>query len=184
MNLPVAAAFTNESTAMEPNQPPPSESRLWQAWLAEHGDWFFLYARQQTRSEADAKDVFQESLFEAWRRADGSVPDKALVLATIRRRAIDLGRSADRRSRRESDFGTTEAPWFVTDFEAGDTRDYLASAVRELPENLREVLILRVWGELSFRSIAELTGVPVPTATSRYRYALERLRECLTELQP
>jgi len=164
--------------------PSTADSRLWQAWLAEHGQWFLLYARQQTRSEADAQDVFQESLLESWKRSSGSVPDKALVLATIRRRAIDCGRSHDRRSRRESHFGDGSAPWFVTDFEAGDTRDFLASAVRALPENLREVLILRIWGDMSFPEIAVLTDVPVPTATSRYRYALERLREALTELQP
>ncbi|MCU0797681.1 MAG: sigma-70 family RNA polymerase sigma factor [Akkermansiaceae bacterium] len=172
-----------KSIAME-DSPPTAESRLWQAWLSEHGEWFLLYARQQTRSEADAKDVFQEALFDAWRRASGAIPDKALVLATIRRRAIDLGRSADRRVRRENDFGGARTPWFVTDFDAGDTRDFLATAVRDLPENLREVLILRIWGEMSFPEIASLTGAPVPTATSRYRYALERLRESLAELQP
>jgi len=169
---------------MESSAPLPTESARWQAWLAEHGEWFLLYARQQTRSEADAKDVSQESLFDAWRRADGPVPDKSLVLATIRRRAIDLGRSVDRRSRREAGFGDEMSAWFVMDFEAGDTRDFLVSALHALPENLREVVILRIWGEMSFPAIAELTGVPVPTATSRYRYALERLRGCLTELQP
>lgn len=164
--------------------PSSADSRLWQAWLAEHGPWFLLYARQQTRSEADAQDVFQESLLDSWKRSSGSVPDKALVLATIRRRAIDCGRSNDRRTRREANFGDSRTPWFVTDFDAGDTRDFLASAVSALPENLREVLILRIWGDLSFPEIATLTEVPVPTATSRYRYALDRLREALTELQP
>ena len=161
----------------------PSATR-WQRWLDDHGERFFLYARQQTRSECDAKDVFQDALTEAWRKASGKVPDRALVLATIRRRAIDLGRSIDRRSVREESFADTIPSWFEADYSAGDTGEYLATAIRELPDALREVLVLRVWEQLSFPAIARLTGVPTATASSRYRYALDRLRQCLTELQP
>ena len=60
----------------------------------------------------------------------------------------------------------------------------LASAVLQLPPNLREVLMLRIWADMSFPAIAQLTGVPCATATSRYRYALDHLREQLAELQP
>ena len=163
---------------------PGRSATRWQRWLDEHGERFFLYARQQTRSESDAKDVFQDALTEAWHKASGNVPDRALVIATIRRRAIDLGRSTDRRSRREEAFADEVPAWFESDFSAGDTGEYLATAIRELPDPLREVLVLRIWEEMSFPAIARLTGVPTATATSRYRYALDRLRGCLTELQP
>ena len=144
----------------------------------------FLYARQMTRSEADAKDVFQDALVEAWNRAGGEIPDKAMVLATIRRRSIDLGRSTDSRVRREQVVVGDVMPWFLPDYSAGDTREYLARSVLALPESLREVLVLRVWGDLSFPEIARLVDTPLATATSRYRYALDRLRESLTELKP
>jgi RNA polymerase sigma-70 factor (ECF subfamily) len=163
---------------------PPSEDSRWQAWLRDQGKVFLLYARQQTRSEADAQDVFQEALFEAWRKSDGRVPDKPLVLATIRRRAIDLARSNDRRCAREQREAADIGPWFAQDFSGSDTRDFVHTAISHLPEALREVLVLRIWGDLSFPEIAELTGAPVATATSRYRYALERLRGTLTEFQP
>lgn len=166
-----------------PSKSGPSATR-WQHWLDEHGERFFLYARQQTRSESDAKDVFQDALTEAWRKASGNIPDRALVIATIRRRAIDLGRSIDRRSVREDSFADTTPAWFEADYSAGDTGEYLATAIRDLPDALREVLVLRIWEEMTFPAIARLTGVPTATATSRYRYALDRLRQCLTELQP
>lgn len=156
----------------------------WQQWLAECGDVFFLYARQQTRCEADAKDVFQDALTEAWQKTGGAVPERAMVLATIRRRAMDLGRSLDRRTRREQRAVAETDDWFAPDFAAADTRNHLSLAIRELPESLREVLVLRMWGDLTFPAIARLTGVPLATATSRYRYAIARLRECLTELKP
>ncbi|MEM7011815.1 MAG: sigma-70 family RNA polymerase sigma factor [Verrucomicrobiota bacterium] len=156
----------------------------WEDWLATHGEVFFLYARQNTRSTSDAMDVFQEALTESWRKSGGTTPDRKLVFATIRRRSVDLARSIDRRSKREQRFVAERQDWFVPDYAAGDTREHLATAIRELPENLREVVVLRIWGELTFPAIAEITGVSVATATSRYRYALERLRECatLTEL--
>lgn len=156
----------------------------WTQWVERHGRVFFLYARQQTRCESDAKDVLQEALAEAWRRSPDRAPDKAVVFATIRRRAIDLGRSMDRRQKRDLSVGHPAGEWFLPDFSAGDTREVLAAAVTRLPEDFREVLTLRIWGGLTFPAIAQLTGVPCATATSRYRYAIEHLREHLAELQP
>lgn len=161
----------------------PQPSR-WQRWLDQHGERFLLYARQQTRNEADAHDVLQDALTEAWRKSAGRVPDRGLVIATIRRRAMDLGRSIDRRSRREHDFCGERPSWFVEDFSAGDTGAHLAEAIRQLPGHLREVLILRIWEDLSFPAIGRLTGVPTSTASSRYQYALGQLRECTPELKP
>lgn len=158
--------------------PIPSPDDPWRDWLDQRGETFFLYARQQTRCEADAEDVLQEALFECWRRAGGQQPDNALVFATIRRRAMDLARGNVRRIRREES-ATPAEPWFAVDFTADDTRTHLAAKVQALPEHLREVLVLRLWGDLEFAEIARLTGVPVNTASSRYRYALEQLREKL-----
>lgn len=169
---------------MPPLQPRSSESTRWQDWLDAHGRLFFLYARQQTRGEDDAKDVFQDALVEAWRKSPGRVPDKALVLATIRRRAIDLGRATERRSSRERRVGEDVDSWFCNDFSRSDTHSHLNQAISLLPDLLRETLVLRIWADLSFPDIARLTRVPVSTATSRYRYALERLRAATTELQP
>ena len=163
------------------NIPQPSR---WQRWLDTHGERFLLYARQQTRTEADAHDVLQDALTESWRKSAGKVPDRGLVIATIRRRAMDLGRSIDRRSRREQNYSIERPSWFVEDFSAGDTESHLAKAIQRLPDHLREVLVLRIWEDLTFPAIGRLIGVPTSTASSRYQYALGQLRECMTELKP
>jgi RNA polymerase sigma-70 factor (ECF subfamily) len=154
--------------------PTPDE---WRSWLRENGSRYLLYARQQTRSESDAEDVLQEAMVEAWQRARG-MPDHALVFATIRRRSIDLARSTDKRALREES-QQPEVPWFSPDVESRDTQRHLELAVNALPDNYREVVSLKIWGELTFQEIAELTGVPLNTAASRYRYAIEELRKNL-----
>lgn len=55
----------------------------------------------------------------------------------------------------------------------------LLRLVASLPDDLREVLTLRIWGELSFKEIAETGGVSKGTAHGRYVQALERLRQAL-----
>jgi RNA polymerase sigma-70 factor (ECF subfamily) len=48
----------------------------------------------------------------------------------------------------------------------------------------REVVILKVWGELTFAEIAEALDIPANTAASRYRYGLEELRKITKESFP
>ena len=55
----------------------------------------------------------------------------------------------------------------------------LSNALGELPYEQREVITLRIHGDLRFRQIAELQNVSTKTAQSRYRYGLDKLRSTL-----
>jgi RNA polymerase sigma-70 factor (ECF subfamily) len=57
----------------------------------------------------------------------------------------------------------------------------LQKALRELPEDQREVVFLRIWSGMTLQEIAEATEVTLNTAASRYRYALDKLRDRLGE---
>jgi len=57
----------------------------------------------------------------------------------------------------------------------------LAEALGELPDEQREVVLLKVFQELTFREIARICGISQNTAASRYRYALAKLRLFLEE---
>ncbi len=61
--------------------------------------------------------------------------------------------------------------------ESGRVLDALAT----LPYEQREVFVLRVQGELKFREIADISGISINSAQSRYRYAIEKLRAILDE---
>lgn len=155
--------------------PSPEE---WHNWLAEHAGRLLLFARQQTRSQADAEDVLQESMVEAWNRVgSGAPPPLPLVFATIRRRAIDLARSDESRRLRETASQPGDERWFDTSREQAETRDAVEAAVKQLSPLYREVVSLKVWGELTFAEIAQVLDIPASTAASRYRYALAELRK-------
>ena len=156
-----------------------ASSHHWRTWLEANARRFLLFARDQTRCEADAQDVLQDALVEVWRRADGRTPDHALVFTTIRRRAIDLARRDDRRAIREQ-----AAPeWLHAPVGEPAHDDELERAVKALPPNLREVVVLKVWSELTFQQVADTLGIPLNTAASRYRYALDHLRAALKEVR-
>jgi len=55
----------------------------------------------------------------------------------------------------------------------------LRSMIRLLPEDQKEVLIMRHYADLSFKEIADLTGVSINTALGRMRYALSNLRKMM-----
>ena len=149
----------------------------WPAWLAEHSPKLMLFARTQTRSEADAEDVLQEAIVEAARKSHGVPPDLPLVYVTLRRRAVDLARSTDRRTAREETvIEITENYWFDYRIEQQETALLIDRAMKRMPKKFREVVMLKIWSELTFAQIAETLDIPLNTAASRYRYGLESLR--------
>ena len=153
----------------------------WERWVLAHAPGLLLFARQQSRCEADAQDLVQEAMVEAWqRRADGAPPPLPLVFATIRRRAADWGRSQDRRAAREAAVhAETPECWFDSSIEDRDRSRLIQNAMAKLQEHYREVVTLKTWGGLTFGEIAEALEIPANTAASRYRYGLEELRRAL-----
>jgi RNA polymerase sigma-70 factor (ECF subfamily) len=67
--------------------------------------------------------------------------------------------------------------------ERRQTHDGVRRLIDELPEEQREVIILRMYGDLSFKEIADITSVSINTALGRMRYGLINLRRMITEKQ-
>ena len=157
--------------------------------LASHEDWkrcfaeiapgLLLFARQWVQSAADAEDVVQEAFVKFWRR-NHNIENRALLYAAVRSIALDFIRRDKRRARREATVLADAEPPIEAQFEWEDeTQGALASAVGSLPHDQREVLVLKIWNELTFNEIAGALGISQNTAASRYRYALSNLKKSL-----
>ena len=163
----------------------------WKNWLARHGGRLLLFARQQTRSEADAQDVFQDACLRLWKSGITNIneegeeePSLPAAFTQIRRSAIDLARKNIRRANREQraiELGETsdQTTMFVDSLENDERSQEIERALKSLPDYYREVIVLKIWGELTFDQIAETLDIPMNTAASRYRYALQKLRRSL-----
>ena len=68
----------------------------------------------------------------------------------------------------------------ATKAEANDEAAHVAAALATLPAEQREVVVLRVYGRLKFREIAETLALSINTVQSRHRYALSALKTKLT----
>ncbi len=151
----------------------------WKSCFSEIGPGLLLFARQWTRSAADAEDIVQEAFVKFWRR-NHQINNRALLYATVRSIALDFIRRDKRRVRREAtvfaDADSTVEPQFEW---ADEGQSALAVAVSCLPHDQREVLVLKIWNELTFSEIAGALGISQNTAASRYRYALAHLKKSL-----
>src|SRR6266516_3498749 len=78
-----------------------------------------------------------------------------------------------RRARREATAVGETNEFIEPEFEfEDDTQRALAEAIDSLPCEQREVLVMKIWNELTFAEIAGALGISQHTAASRYRYAL------------
>ncbi|HET7601304.1 MAG TPA: sigma-70 family RNA polymerase sigma factor [Gemmatimonadales bacterium] len=150
-----------------------------------HLDAAYTLARYLLRDEHDADDVVQEAYlralryFETFRGGDM----RAWLLTIVRRTAFTwLGRRRDER-RREASEPLESVPLDARDPEAemlrGALHDALHEAIRRLPPEFREVVILRDVQGLSYAEIAEIVGIPKGTVMSRLARARQRLQRAL-----
>lgn len=153
----------------------------WKVCFSEYGPGLLLFARQWVRSPADAEDIVQEAFVKFWRR-NHRIDNRALLYATVRSIALDVIRRDSRRARREaeafSDVPQSSQPQFAVEDES---QRALAAAVDLLPHEQREVLVMKIWNELTFAEIGSALEISQNTAASRYRYALSALKK---NLQP
>ena len=148
-----------------------------------HLDAAHNLARWLMRNAQDAEDLVQEAYlraFQAYENFRGESA-KAWLLTIVRnacfsrmRRATVAGESAEFDEQVHSPAHAADDPETLALKEA-DSR-MLAAAIEELPEEYREVIVLRELEELQYKEIAAIVSVPLGTVMSRLARARERLR--------
>jgi len=157
----------------------------WSAWLDEHGPALVLLARQWTDSHAEAEDVVQDAFVRFWPKRASARNARAYLYACVRSAAMDRRRSEARRHRREELAcpADSEENLFEYTLEHDGRREAIEKTLQALPDEQKEVVIMKIWGGLTFQGIAEALAISANTAASRYRYALMSLRQSLQQEQ-
>jgi len=152
----------------------------WEQLYEENADALVAYAGQFGFSFASAQDIVHDAFLRVFdRNGEPEHPNlRALLFQGVRWTALDRLKKNRRRLKRE-EAASTELFVDTTSSKGAEEREFAAvvsGLVRQLPDEQREVLVLHLWGDLSFREIGEQLGISPNTASSRYRYGLEKLR--------
>ncbi len=154
------------------------------------------YIAMMVRDRDIANDIFQETAIKAIKVIDeGRYADNGKFLSWILRIAHNQVIDHFRRTRGENMISETDAGFDIlgTMRFAGDSiedrmvheqiHEDLRKIIDHLPEEQREVVIMRYFNDMSFKEIAQESGISINTALGRMRYALINLRKIIRENQ-
>jgi RNA polymerase sigma factor (sigma-70 family) len=140
----------------------------------QHAPALRLYARQWG---GGGEDLVQTAFVRLVQQAPPPEQILPWLYRVVRNEALATQRTATRRRLREQRVGSPEL-WFAATEDRLDA-DEATRRLAELPLELREVIVARLWGGLTFEAIAGLVGCSLPTTYRRYHTGLAQLRERL-----
>ncbi len=144
--------------------------------------YIYTIVHQTVSNREDAEDVTSEFFMKLWRLADTYREGKghrAWMAAIARNMAVDLLR----RTKREvlmDDFADTipESASDVSVEQEVIADMSLRQALDRLKLREREIVHLKIMGEMTFQEIADMLKAPLGTVTWRYQNAIQKLRRC------
>lgn len=191
---------------MKTNASPPSDSILVSQYLKgselaleqlilRHQARLFNFINSKVQDHDTAEDIFQDTFIKVIRTIKGGqYNEEGKFLPWIMRIAHNLVIDFFRKNNRMPKLRTTEE-FDIFQFLSDDTPNAehrlaqdqvlkdLQKLVQELPEDQKEVLVMRLYRDMSFKEIAENTNVSINTALGRMRYAIINLRKLIAENQ-
>jgi RNA polymerase sigma-70 factor (ECF subfamily) len=131
-----------------------------------------LYGRALGLSHGEAEDVLQETFVALMQLPQPPESPGHYAARTYRNRALNYRRGLWRRLTRELE----SVRWFEREPGENPVEPVVMRALTALPQEQREVIVLKIWHKHTFQEIGELLDVSPNTAAGRYRYGLQKLR--------
>jgi RNA polymerase sigma-70 factor, ECF subfamily len=145
------------------------------AWFEAHNRPLALYARQWL-DDAAAADVVQDAFVKllAQKRRPENV--RGWLFRAVRNAALDEIRRRRIRAHHAGAVAASRSMWF----QPGDDEEHDAlaaqAALKRLPPEQGELIVMRIWGRMTYEQMAGVTGESVSAVYSRCSAALETLR--------
>lgn len=152
-------------------------------WFEQYARPLVLYARQWIGG-ACAEDLVQDVFTRLMRQTNHPDDVQAWLYRSTRNAAIDQLRVRRRRRARETQSAQHCEAWFETRPADLIDADTVCRQLEALPNDLREIVVLRIWAQLTFAQIGEIVGVSPATAMRRYENALQQIRQRLEKSCP
>ena len=149
----------------------------------------FIYSKISDRDISD--DIFQDTFIKVIKTLkSNSYNEEGKFLPWVMRIAHNLIIDHFRRTKKMPMYRETEefsifsimsdnVPNIESKLITSQVEADLRKLIEELPDDQKEVLMMRIYQDLSFKEISELTGVSINTALGRMRYALMNLRKVI-----
>jgi RNA polymerase sigma-70 factor (ECF subfamily) len=154
--------------------PAPVDAALIAELFDRHAAALALYASQWT---AAGDDCVQEALVELARQPIAPDNPAAWLYRVVRNRALNAARAARRRTTHEQAAAEARAGGPRLSETGPADQAELADLIATLAPEAREIVVLRIWGQLAWREIAEVTGGSTSGAQRYYVQALQQLRQ-------
>ena len=146
-------------------------------WLYEvHGRALLAYACAFLHDASEAEDVLHQVFLQLLRDGGTEISSAGYLFRAVRNRVLNHLRGRSREAPLDEALND-RAQWLEDPSGSTETALALQSALSTLPVDQREVIVLRMWGQLTFQEVASIVGVSPNTAASRYRYGLAKLSE-------
>ncbi len=169
------------------------EERLFEALVARYQTRIFRFISRFTRDSEDARDVAQEVFLKVYGALDGYDPryrfstwlfriaGNAAIdhLRRRRGRTVPLETPPDEEGETRALEPRDERPDPLEDLSRRRTRQAIDAAIEKLPDDYRELISLRHYGEMPYEEIAELKGMPLGTVKNKLFRARQALRDLL-----
>jgi RNA polymerase sigma-70 factor (ECF subfamily) len=154
-----------------------SQKRLAE-WYEAYGTELMLYARQWSLDQ-QAEDIVQDAFIKLLKQRRCPDNVRAWLFRVVRNASISIVRRLQQRRQAGQKFLHREILWFES------RRDDLIDArlaqdiLQTLPSHLREIVLLRIWGQMTLKEIAQVVNKSIPWIHHGYRTALEMIRRQL-----
>jgi RNA polymerase sigma-70 factor (ECF subfamily) len=150
-----------------------------QTFYQEHGSALLLYACSLLGRKHAAEDVLHQVFMKLLEQNTMPEEPRPYLFRAVRNAALNVMRQESK------DVDVTDIePWFEAPPQDHAANVTLKSVLMQISVEQRQVLVMHIWGGLSFEEIGRVLDIPANTSASRYRYAIQRLRDRMQPQDP